>query len=161
MEKVGLVNAIITQNIDNLHQEGGSKNVIEFHGNSQFFVDTVNYKKYPIEEIEIVDKPPMSKDGNLLKPDFIFFGEGIPQDAYRKSEELAYTSDLFILIGTTGEVMPASMIPHTAKSNGAKIIEINPEESNYTNVITDIFIQEKASIALENIWENLKARLNS
>lgn len=156
MEKAGFVQAVITQNIDNLHQEGGSKNVIEFHGNSQFFIDTVTREKYPIEQVEIGVKPPISKKGNLLKPDFIFFGEGIPPNAYSQSEELANTSDLFILIGTTGEIMPASMIPYTAKRNGAKIIEINPEKSNYTNQITDVYIPEKASLALSLIWEEIK-----
>jgi len=91
----------------------------------------------------------------LLKPDFIFFGEGIPQDAYFASLAAAEKADLFILIGTTGEVMPACQMPYIAKENGAKIIEINPETSKFTHTITDVFLKEKASIAMNYIIKSL------
>ncbi len=62
-------------------------------------------------------------------------------------------ADVFLLIGTTGEIMPASQLPRIAKENGAKIIEINIAPSNYTNQITDIFIQEKATVAMSKLVE--------
>ena len=62
-------------------------------------------------------------------------------------------ADVFLLIGSTGEVMPAAHLPQIAKRNGAKIIEINIAPSNYTNSITDIFIQEKATVAVSNLVE--------
>jgi NAD-dependent deacetylase len=62
---------------------------------------------------------------------------------------------LFLVIGTTGEVYPASMIPIYANDNGAKIIEINTKKSNFTDKITDIFLKDKASTAVKRIAEEL------
>ncbi len=156
LEKNGHLKSIITQNIDNLHQEAGSQIVYEYHGTSQYLIDTKTNKKYTIDQVNMDQLPVVSPDtGNLLKPDFIFFGEGIPQDAYSHSVRAAQMADLFLVIGTTGEIMPASLIPMDAKKQGAKIIEINIETSNYTHSITDIFIQEKASVAMSEIIKYL------
>ena len=148
-EKEGLLKAIVTQNIDNLHQEAGSKQVFEFHGNSQRMICPVCDEMYLPSEVDLNKLPPRCKnDGEVLKPDFVFFGEGIPEDAYRKSLLAAQMTDLALVIGTTGEVMPAASIPTEAKRAGATIIEINTAPSNYTNQITDIFLKGKASEVL-------------
>jgi NAD-dependent deacetylase len=156
LEADGYVQAVITQNIDNLHQEAGSKNVFEFHGNSRELVCTECGAKYPVTE-EILQKlpPKCEKCGEILKPDFVFFGEAIPDQAEKLSFEEAEKADLFIVIGTTGEVQPASLIPVVARSKGAKIIEINIKKSNFTDDITDLFIQEKASLAMKKIEAEL------
>ncbi len=145
MEEKGMLKAIITQNIDNLHQEGGSKTVYEFHGNSKTMVCTKCGEKYKSEKINLDTLPPKCVicDG-ILKPDFIFFGEGIPQEAYQKSLKEADLADVFILIGTTGTVYPAASIPINAKQKGVKIIEVNPGVSEFTNSITDIHLKGKA-----------------
>ncbi|HIE25768.1 TPA: NAD-dependent protein deacylase, partial [Candidatus Poribacteria bacterium] len=137
MEKGRLLKSIITQNIDNLHQEAGSKTVHEFHGNSKKLICLKCGKQYKAEEIDFNNIPPKCKnDGEILKPDFIFFGEGIPEQAYKNSFADAEKAEVCLIIGSTGEVMPASYVPQTAKQNGAVIIEINPEESGFTNQIT-------------------------
>ena len=157
LESKGFIKEIITQNIDNLHQEAGSKVVHEFHGNSQQLICTSCKSTYKASEINLNKLPPLClKCNSLLKPDFIFFGEGIPQDAYHASLAAAKKADLFILIGTTGEVMPACQMPYIAKENGAKIIEINPETSKFTHTITDVFLKEKASIAMNQIVNAFK-----
>ena len=154
MEKAGYLKEIITQNIDNLHQEAGNTIVHEFHGNSKTLVCTKTGETLPAAYADLDAIPPMHPaTGGLLKPDFIFFGEGIPAGAFQASIEAARISDVFILIGTTGEVMPASQIPHMAKENGATIIEVNIEESNYTANITDIFLPGKATMIMEMIWK--------
>jgi NAD-dependent deacetylase len=146
MEKHGFLKSIITQNIDNLHHLAGSKEIYEFHGNSRYLVCNNCAKKYKAEDIKMSVLPPKCENcGAILKPDFVFFGEQIPEFALQKSFEEAEKSDVFILIGTTGEIMPASMIPYEAKKNDAKIIEINIQPSNYTNTITDIFLEGKAT----------------
>ena len=156
MEKQNYLSAVITQNIDNLHQEAGSKVVHEFHGNSKTLICTSCKKKFPVKEDTFRNLPPKCEDcGSLLKPDFIFFGEGIPQQAYQKSIEAAQNSDVFIVIASTGEVMPASQMPVIAKQNGATIIEINPNTSNYTSQVTDIFLQGKAGEVLDLVMRGL------
>jgi len=156
MEQKGLLSTVITQNIDNLHQEAGSKEVYEFHGNSQYLVCTDCMKRCHVSEIDLSNLPPYCNAcGGLLKPDFVFFGEPIPGEAHSRAVSEAETSDVFLLIGTTGEVMPAAMIPRYAKQNDAKIIEINPEESFYTHQITDVFLQAKATEAMTGLVEAL------
>ena len=153
MEAEGLIQSIITQNIDNLHQEAGSQNVIEFHGTSHRLTclschSTWQYKPYLLATLP----PTCPKCGGLLRPDFVFFGEGIPPDAYQRSLEETQLADVWIVIGTTGEIMPASMLPIEAKQQGATIIEVNVQPSNYTGHTTDIFLQGKATevfLALE------------
>ncbi len=159
LEKMGLLRAIITQNIDNLHFEAGNKNVIEFHGNTRYFVCMQCGRKYKVEQVKIEPgKAPVCPEcGGLLKPDFVFFGEPIPSDAYQKSFELAQKTDVMLVIGTTGIVYPAAMIPITAKQNGAKIIEVNLEPSAYTQEgITDIFLQGKATEVMRNLLAEVK-----
>ena len=156
MESEGLLNSIITQNIDNLHQEAGSINVHEFHGNSKRLKCLKCHKVYSAAHINLKDIPPKCEnDQEILKPDFIFFGEGIPEDAYANSFAAAEKAEVCLIIGSTGEVMPASHVPRTAKQNGATIIEINPEESTFTKNVTDIHLKGKASEILSEIEKYL------
>ncbi len=157
MEKIGFLHSIITQNIDNLHQEAGSKEVYEFHGNSRNLVCNNCGNKYLVNEVGLNNLPPKCKNcGAVLKPDFVFFGEQIPEPANSNSFEETVKADVFILIGTTGEIMPASMIPYQAKKNNAKIIEINIQPSNFTNSIVDIFLEGKASEIMRELVKYLK-----
>lgn len=158
-EKTRIVESIITQNIDSLHQSAGSKNVIEFHGTARSLVCTKCNTYYKESELSITDDIPLckkSKCKGLLKPNFIFFGEGIPQEAYEKSIHEAINTNLFIIIGTSGEVMPANQIPQIAKEHGSIILEINTKPSLYTNTITDEFIKGQASNILSQINASLK-----
>lgn len=152
MEKAGLLKAVITQNIDNLHQEAGSKTVYEFHGNSKKLVCLKCYREYSAGDFDFKIIPPLCKnDGEILKPDFVFFGEGIPPGAYSASFRNAEICDVCIVIGSTGEVVPASYVPGTAKSHGATIIEVNTESSNFTHAVTDIFLQGSAGEVMEKL----------
>ena len=154
MEKKGVLHSIITQNIDNLHQNAGSKEVYEFHGNSRDLVCEHCSTSFLATNIDLSSLPPTCPYcKTVLKPDFVFFGESIPEPANTNSFSEAKNADLFILIGTTGEIMPASLIPFEAKKNGKKIIEINIEPSNYTNAITDVFLQGKATELVHRLIE--------
>jgi NAD-dependent deacetylase len=156
LEKEELLHAIITQNIDNLHQIAGSKNVYEFHGNSRDLVCTRCQKDVSASLINMETLPPQCPDcKGILKPDFVFFGEPIPETANANSFAETQKSDVFLLIGTTGEIMPASIIPHQAANQGAAIIEINIEPSNYTKTITRVFIQSKATDAMQRLADTL------
>ncbi len=154
LEKSGIVKAVITQNIDNLHHVAGSKRVFEFHGNSQKLKCLDCNSFYDAKDVDLKVIPPKcEKCGGLLKPDFIFFGEGIPSEAYQNSFDAAQKADVVIILGSTGEVMPACQVPVVAKQNGAIIIEINPDNSNFTNQITDFHIKMKAGEAMKAIMQ--------
>lgn len=156
MEQFGLLNSVITQNIDDLHFEAGNKVVHEFHGNSKKLKCLKCGSIYKAYEFDFKNIPPRcTKDNEVLKPDFIFFGEGIPRIAYSNSFADAEKAEVCIIVGSTGEVTPASFVPRTAKQNGAVIVEINPEESMFTNQITDIHLKGKAGEILELLGKEL------
>ncbi len=156
MEQNNLLNAVVTQNIDNLHYEAGSQTVYEFHGNSKKLKCLKCGHVYDAKDIDFDNIPPKcNKDGEILKPDFIFFGEGIPHDAYADSFASAEKAEVCIIVGSTGEVTPASYVPRTAKQAGATIIEINPEETIFTSAITDIHLKGKAAEVLNQLGELL------
>ncbi len=156
MEQKGLLQAVVTQNIDNLHYQAGSYVVHEFHGNSKKMKCRKCNKIYKASEIDFKNIPPVCvDDGEILKPDFIFFGEGIPHDAYSNSFQAAEKAEVCLIIGSTGEVTPASYVPRTAKQRGATIIEINPDETIFTRHITDIHLKGKASEVMEKLANEL------
>lgn len=155
LEDAGIVKGIITQNIDNLHHLAGSKNVVEFHGNSRKLVCLSCGAYYDASEEMFQSLPPRCNCSGILKPDFVFFSESIPPDALARSEEITRIADVIVVMGTTGEVYPAASIPQMASSNGAIIIEINIEKSNFTGIITDLFIKRKASEVMEDILKLL------
>ena len=151
-ERKGLLKGIITQNIDNLHQRAGSVNVKEFHGTINYLICTGCGKRYALSEADLNVEMPSCKDcGAVLKPDFIFYGEAINPKVYQESLDLAYSADVMLVIGTSGEVMPACSLPLTAKQNGAKIIEINTLPSTYTDSISDFYFERKAGELFEDI----------
>ncbi|WP_457597619.1 SIR2 family NAD-dependent protein deacylase [Hydrogenimonas sp.] len=154
LERRGVLRGVITQNIDGLHQRAGSRNVVEFHGTAWRVVCTACRQKASITPELLASLPPRCQAcGGLLKPDFIFFGEGIGPENYRKSEALCRDADLLLIVGTSGEVMPASMIPFEAKE--ARVIEINPEPTRYTEEKSDILLRAKAVAAAKTLARRL------
>jgi len=146
LESAGYVKAVITQNIDALHIRAGSKVVHEFHGTLERFICTGCHRSIGFEPELLTELPPRClKCGAVLKPDFVFFSEQIDPQVYLKSQQCAESCDCMIIIGTSGEVMPACSLPHYAHRNGASIIEINPEPSAFTHTISDIYIPEASA----------------
>lgn len=128
LEKMGYLKGISTQNIDGLHKKAGSKNVFEIHGNANIFSCVDCGKKYTKRELLSIlydSKKPLCDCGGIIKPEVVFFGEQLPYEQLKKSEELALNSELFVVIGTSLSVYPAAQLPIIAKNNGAKIIIIN------------------------------------
>ena len=159
MVNKGLLAGIVTQNIDCLHQRAGTPEdkVFEFHGTLDSLVCMRCSAVYgPDRTLIDQNRPSCPKCGGLLKPDFVFFSEGIPEKAFQNSFRLAENCTWCLIIGTSGEVMPACEVPRTAKRHGAKIIEINPEPTAFTSVITDIFLQGKATEVMEALTQELE-----
>jgi len=157
LEDAGVIQEIVTQNIDGLHQAAGSRRVWEFHGTSRRMICLDCETRSAATDIPLDTLPPRCPDcGGLLKPDFIFFGEGIPEPARTAAFRAAASCDAMLVIGSTGEVAPASLLPGVARDAGATIIEINPEPSLFTDGTTDIFLQGKASVTMTALVRALR-----
>jgi NAD-dependent deacetylase len=150
LEEMGFLHTVITQNIDNLHQAGGSRNVIEYHGNASTLSCLWCGKQYTREE-KAGEQIPRCECQMILKPDVIFFGEAIPVEAMNRSFQLAASAQALMVVGTSAVVSPANTIPSVAKQNGAKIIEINKEKTHLTGTITDVFLQGGAGEIVSTI----------
>lgn len=152
LEQAGLVKSVITQNIDNLHQEAGSQIVHEYHGTISSLRCVDCERRLPAREVRLDMLPPLCPAcGGILKPDFVFFGEAIPEEVNYLSVCEAELADVMIVVGTTGEIVPACNIPRYAKSNGTVIIEVNIAPSAFTGSITDIYLEGKAGEVLAGL----------
>jgi NAD-dependent deacetylase len=167
LESLGLLDAIVTQNIDGLHQRAGSARVIEFHGSHRTLTCQWCGAKYRREDVARSPSPsaspplaslasPPCSCGKLLKPDVVLFGEMIPTRALEDADQYSATCNTMIVVGTSAEVAPASQMPLRAKRAGATIIEVNIEPTHLTGHCTDIFLEGKAGVVLPRLVEQVK-----
>jgi NAD-dependent deacetylase len=157
MEALGYLKAVITQNIDGLHHVAGNTNVIEYHGNHRWLVCTSCRNRIPLsrEAMTIRPYPRCEKCSKVLKPDVVFFGEGIPMMEMIRANDEANKCNVMFIIGTSGVVYPAAEIPYLSKSKGATVVEINVERTPFTSSISDYFFQGTASTILPRIVEHI------
>jgi NAD-dependent deacetylase len=157
LERMGIIKVVITQNVDSLHQRGGSCNVVEFHGNfREMHCDNCNRPFVP-DDISVRTIPPLCSCGGPIRPDVVLFGEPIPRHAYARAFDAAGMCDLMLVVGTSATVAPASELPLVASRNGARILEINPQSSEMSVFLTELHIMEPATAALRNIMEMVKS----
>ena len=156
LEELGKLQTIITQNIDGLHQMAGSTDVIEFHGTfaSQRCMECNTHIE--TRRVDISEIPPRCNCGGILRPNAVFFGEMIPQDALWRSRQVATDCDVMLVIGTSAMVQPAAMMPVVAKESGAIVIEINPESTVLTDDISAYLIKGPAGYSTKGIIEELE-----
>ncbi len=153
LEDAGVVEGVITQNIDGLHQEAGSHRVIEFHGSHRTLTCLSCGRRVTREEARARSTPPPCECGALLKPDVVFFGEPIPAAALRESQILASRCRVMLVVGTSAEVAPANQMPWIAKRAGAAVIEVNLAPSELTRSCTDLLLQGPAGRVLPELAE--------
>jgi NAD-dependent deacetylase len=118
---------LITQNVDGLHQQAGSRNVVELHGNiarTKCFAEDVVVERWD-ETGEIPPRCP--RCGGPLRPDVVWFGERLPEAALLAAQEAVLHCDMFFSIGTSGVVEPAASLPFVALKQGATVVIVNPE----------------------------------
>ena len=159
--KMGLLDAVITQNIDGLHQKAGlpDEKVIELHGNTLRVRCMSCGKLISIQEaykrIEAGDLAPECECGGYLKPDTISFGQAMPVNEVRQAAELSRTCDFFLVVGSTLLVHPAAAMPEYAKKHGAFLSIVNLSETPYDHVC-DALIQGKAGDVLTRIVDAVR-----
>jgi len=134
LEEIGILKSITTQNVDGLHQKAGSKKVFELHGNP-FRSHCLSCKKiFSQKEIEIMlkdsDVPLCNECSGLIKPDIIFYGEMLPEDAINSSIAEVEKCDLMLVLGTSLVVYPAAYLPEIALRNGALIAILNKQPTH-------------------------------
>lgn len=158
LEKMNIVKSIITQNVDDLHERAGSRNIIKLHGNIlEARCIRCDYKmKIQKPFRDLPPKCPVCK--NLLRPNVVWFNEPIPMDVLNRAYEEIERSDCLLVIGTSGVVMPAGAFPSIVKRNGGKVIEVNVDET-HISWIADITLRGEAGKILPVIVEKVKKYL--
>jgi NAD-dependent deacetylase len=155
-EARGLLKAVITQNIDNLHTLAGSRNVIEFHGHTRTLSCLDCAQTVSAGGVDLERLPPRCACGGVLKPDLVFFGEDIPPRVWQEAEETIERADVLLVVGSTGEVYPAASLPFRAAQLGARIVEINPTPSSFTMDLKTLFLGLPAGQALADLDRSLE-----
>lgn len=157
MERLGLLKHIITQNIDNLHQEAGSVAVTEIHGNRTKMRCVGCGRRWKREEFVTDEVPPRCPHcQGLVKSDTVMFGEPIPQDALESCFHEAQRADAVLLAGTSAVVYPAAEFPLIAHRRGARLIEVNPQETPLSHICAAV-LRASSGAALPALVERARA----
>jgi NAD-dependent deacetylase len=150
----GRVSAVITQNIDGLHQASGvpAEQVIELHGNTTYATCLDCRRRYEIDALRTSFQrdgraPRCDGCGGLVKTATISFGQSMPVEAMRRAQEESLAADLFLAVGSSLVVYPAAGFPELAKRNGASLVIINREPTGL-DAIADLVVNQEIGAAL-------------
>jgi NAD-dependent deacetylase len=163
LERLGLVRAIVTQNIDLLHERAGSRDVIEVHGSIRTSSCPSCGKRYPLAEVvtllEAGDGGPTCPScGAILKPDVVFFDELLPTAAIERATELAEEAGLLLVVGSSLEVHPVADLPRGTLAAGGKVAVVN-QSPTWVNSRAALVIRERAGEVLGAAAAALGARV--
>jgi NAD-dependent deacetylase len=162
LEVLGRLECVITQNIDNLHQEAGNSpdRIFELHGNMQWVKCLDCGMRYTVEHIKTrleqgIEVPECERCQGILKPDVVFFGEALPPEVLDAATAYSMHCEMFLVVGSSLVVYPAALMPGYAKEAGAKLIIVNIGETPYDSR-ADIVIEEKAGDVMSRILETVR-----
>jgi len=155
--------AVVTQNVDGLHQRAGSTDVIELHGSMHSFrCLSGQHGGFRREDFAGQQaKPPRCPEcGQMLRPDVVWFGEALPHEALQRAFALAKTCDAMLVVGTSGLVQPAATVPLLATRAGAAVIDVNPQLDELARV-ADIFLQGPGGEVLPRLVAALRETMEA
>jgi len=159
--ELGKVSSVITQCVDNFHRRSGvpDDRLIEYHGNSTYAACVDCWKRYELTEVRAIFEPnetlPVCSDcGGIINIAVIFFGQDIPEEVKRLAKQEAMACDLFLILGTALQVYPAADLPKVAKQNGAVLIIINLEATDFDDSC-DLVIHQPIELTLPNAVERI------
>jgi NAD-dependent deacetylase len=165
LDRLGKLDCVITQNIDNLHQKAGvpADKVFELHGNMQWAVCLSCGQRYPFEQIKVrlgkgEEIPDCEVCHGMLKPNAVLFGEQLPQDVLEEASHRSSNCDLCIVIGSTLVVYPAAYMPIYAHQAGARLVIINLSSTPMDREAT-VLIRARAGEAMSKIVASLKEKM--
>lgn len=159
LEEAGLLKAVITQNIDHLHSDAGSKHILELHGSMQTCTCSVCHRQYQSSPfltrlIQNNEIPHCSTCNGILKPDIILFEELLPVETWDEANTLGLKCDLLLVAGSSLEVVPAATIPLMAVRTGARLVILN-RTATHLDQQASIIIHEDLVDVLPEIAERL------
>ena len=160
LEAMGRIHAVITQNIDNLHQRAGSRRVLEVHGHMREATCIRCYHMVPAQPllnkfIEDGVMPTCEICGGVMKPNVVLYGEMLPVSVMYEAEQESKSCDVMLVAGSSLEVAPAADLPLVAKQNGATLIVVN-RTSTIADAHAAIVLRDDVAVALPQIVEAVK-----
>jgi NAD-dependent deacetylase len=155
LESEGILKALITQNIDNLHQRAGTKNIYEIHGSLRTMTCPHCHETFSSAEFRqalATEKalPHCPKCDRILKPDIVLYGEMLPSDVWLEAEEHCQRADVILIAGSSLTVWPAAALPETGLEHGARLI-INNLTPTHLDAKADVLITVNVAEAIPEI----------
>jgi NAD-dependent deacetylase len=163
LERLGRCDALITQNIDDLHRQAGTRNLLEIHGNYRLLRCIACMRRFAPGEISVDPDalPPRCPPcGGIVKGDTVHFGEPIPPDVLRGCYAAVERADCMIAAGTSATVFPAAEFPFEVLRRGGSLIEVNPCESDLSGVAT-VALRGPGGAVLTRLAAEVAERLGS
>ena len=160
LEREGWIDAVVTQNIDRLHERAGSRNLVEVHGSYRTSSCPACREVVPFEDVlallEETEAPPCPACSTILKPDVVLFGELMPEAAIDRAFELARGADLLLVVGSSLEVFPVAGLPAETLAHGGAIALVNKTRTSY-DTRSELVIAAPAGDVLPAVAELLGA----
>ena len=137
LEALGRCDAVITQNIDDLHRQAGARELIEIHGNHRLLRCLGCVARFAEGELAVDPEalpPRCPRCGSVVKVDIVHFGEPIPADVLRRCHAVVERADCMLVVGTSATVYPAAEFPLEVLRRGGRVIEVNPDPSELSDL---------------------------
>jgi len=159
LEAAGRIIAVITQNIDGLHQDAGSRRILELHGTSRYCICLKCGERFGTDDIQErlesgLEVPLCDKCGGFIKSATISFGQALPVDVLTEAFDLCMATDMMLAIGSSLVVEPAASLPLQAKQSGARLVIINRDETPLDSM-ADVVIRSPIGLSLMEITKQL------
>ena len=139
--------ALVTQNVDGLHQAAGSRNVVELHGSIWRARCLQCGSHHDVRELKFDNRVPVCFDcGGNLRPDVVLFGEMLPAGAFEAAAAKAHACELCLVVGTSAAVYPAASIPEIARAARAYVVEVNPERTPLSDLCDEVLTGKAGEI---------------
>jgi NAD-dependent deacetylase len=140
---------LVTQNVDGLHDRAGSRNVLKVHGDLWDLRCLSCHRESRDDRLVFPDMPPRCSCGGTLRPGVVWFGEGLPQGVWEAAERAVASCDVMLVVGTSAVVYPAAGLVPYARGRGARVIEVNLEETPYSTSVDKSFLGKAGEILPE------------